>query len=212
MIAEAIRLAVPNAQSVAVDLVTIRWTDPVRELRYIYLTPRLAQHALIDFDSGVEPRPFDVKLAGAAQVVRAMWHRRGSAAKSTLLAEWEPKRQAIKTAVKAQRRARNLSYTEIAAEIGVPPASLTSYLNPHRAVAGKPTIAKLEAWTAKVTGKEPKPTPRKPSSKSQAHKVTGPARFRTEGGGGVPEVIGGNPPAVGNLARSRAFGLRAMVR
>jgi hypothetical protein len=29
---------------------------------------------------------------------------------------------------------------------------------------------------------------------------------------GVPEVIGGNPPAVGNLARSRAFGLRAMVR
>jgi hypothetical protein len=212
MIADAIKEAIPNAQSVAVDLVTIRWTDPVRELRYIYLTPRRAQLALIDFDRGVVPKPFDVQLAGAAQVVRAMWHRRGSAVKNTRIAEWELKRQAIGEVVKTQRKTRGLSNSEIAAEIGVPPKSLHSYLSANGAVAGKPTIAKLETWTAKVAGKNPKPVPGKPASKSQAHKVTGPARFRTEGGGGVPEVIGGNPPPVGNLARSRAFGLRAMVR
>lgn len=54
MIAEAIKLAVPNATSVAVDLQTIRWTDRERNLRYIYLTPRIGQINLVKFDQGDE--------------------------------------------------------------------------------------------------------------------------------------------------------------
>lgn len=56
MIAEAIKDAVPGAKSVTVDLQTIRWSDPVRRLRYIYVTPMKCVKALIDFDHG---RPVD---------------------------------------------------------------------------------------------------------------------------------------------------------
>jgi hypothetical protein len=210
MIADAIKTAVPNAQSVSVDLSTIRWTDPVRELRYIYLTPRRAQIALIDFDAGRVPKPFDVQLAGAAQVVRAMWHRTGGQRHAP--AEWEQKRPMFKAAIAEQRKARGLSQPEIAAEIGIPPQSLTSYLTPTGAVAGKPTIAKLEAWLERMPAVKPEAASPQPKRKSRALEAAGPARFRTEGGGGVPQVIGGNPPPIGNLARNRAFGLRAMVR
>jgi hypothetical protein len=79
MVAEAVRLAVPDAKSIAVDLQTIRWTDEGRELRYIYLTPRVAQVALIDFDQGKTPEPFSFRLR-AAQVAR-MTHRHSSKAK-----------------------------------------------------------------------------------------------------------------------------------
>jgi Fe-S-cluster formation regulator IscX/YfhJ len=43
MIADAIKRQLPNARHVAVDLQTIRFT---------YLTPTLAQMALLDFDDG----------------------------------------------------------------------------------------------------------------------------------------------------------------
>lgn len=69
MIAEAVKQAVPNAQKVSVDLQTIRFTDPEKRLRYIYLTPRQAQIALILFDQGKHNDPFTVFLRGA-QVVK----------------------------------------------------------------------------------------------------------------------------------------------
>jgi hypothetical protein len=62
MIAEAIKAAVPNARSISVDLQTVRFTDPERKLRFTYLTPRVAQVALINFDQGVAPRPFRFQL------------------------------------------------------------------------------------------------------------------------------------------------------
>jgi len=57
MWAEAVKLAAPWAQSVSVDLQTIRITDPVKRLRYIYLTPRKAQVSLIRFDQGLHTDP-----------------------------------------------------------------------------------------------------------------------------------------------------------
>jgi hypothetical protein len=65
MIAEAIKAAVPGSRRVTVDLQTIRFNDPKRSLRYVYLTPRPAQEALIQFDQGVLPRPFNFTLRGA---------------------------------------------------------------------------------------------------------------------------------------------------
>jgi hypothetical protein len=67
MIAQAIKSAIPGVTGVAVDLQTIRFSDPSRRIRYIYLTPRNAQQALVDWDMGVKPEPFVVKLQ-AAQV------------------------------------------------------------------------------------------------------------------------------------------------
>ncbi len=68
MIADALKAAMPEAQSVSVDLATIRFTDPKRGRRYIYLTPIPAQVALLDFDKGDKPEPFTVKCH-AAQIV-----------------------------------------------------------------------------------------------------------------------------------------------
>lgn len=69
MIAEAIAAAHPTATYIAVDLATIRFTDEAAGFRYIYLTPRPAQGALLDFDQGAKPEPFTIH-ARAAQVVR----------------------------------------------------------------------------------------------------------------------------------------------
>lgn len=65
MIAMAIRDVMPQMSSIAVDLQTIRFTDRGQGYRYSYLTPRIAQRALIDFDQGVMPEPFSFRLMGA---------------------------------------------------------------------------------------------------------------------------------------------------
>jgi hypothetical protein len=68
MIAEALKLSVKSAGkpitegTVSVDLQTIRYTDPERGLRYTYLTPRIAQVALVNFDQGRPVEPF-IRLA-----------------------------------------------------------------------------------------------------------------------------------------------------
>ena len=69
MIAEAIKEAVPNAQNISVDLQTCRYSDPVRRVRLVYLTPRAAQVALVMFDLGKHGDPFTMVLRNA-QVVK----------------------------------------------------------------------------------------------------------------------------------------------
>lgn len=64
-IAESIKEAVPVATHVAVDLATIRFTDPSRGLRYVYLTPYSAQLALLEFDEGTPTAPFSFILKNA---------------------------------------------------------------------------------------------------------------------------------------------------
>ena len=70
MIADALKALVPGASKVAVDLQTIRFSDLKKGLRYTYLTPRVAQVALIKFDQGLKPEPFAFRLRGG-QVTRA---------------------------------------------------------------------------------------------------------------------------------------------
>jgi hypothetical protein len=65
MIAEAIAAAVPHARYISVDLATIRFTDLLAGVRYVYLTPRTAQIALLAFDQGEKPEPFSFRLEGA---------------------------------------------------------------------------------------------------------------------------------------------------
>lgn len=64
MIAEATRAAFPDAKAVSVDLQTVRFTDPRRGLRYTYLTPRPAIVALVKWDQGDMPEPFNFTLRG----------------------------------------------------------------------------------------------------------------------------------------------------
>jgi len=71
MIAEAIKTQIPNASNVIVDIATIRFSDQKKGLRYIYLTPPIAQKALVDFDDGISITPFAfrVKTAQVTSIV-----------------------------------------------------------------------------------------------------------------------------------------------
>jgi hypothetical protein len=71
MIADAIKIAVPRAKAVNVDLASIRWTDPVENKRFLYLTPPSVQFALLQFDNGVKPKPFRFVLRAPAQITNA---------------------------------------------------------------------------------------------------------------------------------------------
>lgn len=72
MLAEAVRAALPGARFVGIDMQTMRFTDPIRPLRYVYLTPRVAQEALIAFDAGDELIPaFKCELRGGQVLATA---------------------------------------------------------------------------------------------------------------------------------------------
>lgn len=65
MIAEAIKEAFPQYAHVSVDLQTVRFSDPEKGVRYIYLTPRICQIALVLFDRGKKNKEFKFRLRGA---------------------------------------------------------------------------------------------------------------------------------------------------
>jgi hypothetical protein len=71
MVADAVKSALPHVKAVSVDLATIRFTDPVKRQRYIYLTPIRVQKALIEFDQGVHFGEFTFRLVKAVQVVES---------------------------------------------------------------------------------------------------------------------------------------------
>lgn len=70
MIADAVKNVRSDVSGIAVDLATIRFTDRKKGARFIYLTPRIAQAALVNFDQGNPPEPFSFVLRGG-QVTRS---------------------------------------------------------------------------------------------------------------------------------------------
>jgi hypothetical protein len=71
MIADAISARIPGVRNISVDMMTIRWSDPSTGWRYIYLTPKPAQYALIDYDMGepIEPFSFQVRSGHATPMI-----------------------------------------------------------------------------------------------------------------------------------------------
>lgn len=64
MLAEAVRRTYPGATSISVDLQTIRFSDSKKGYRFVYLTPRKCQVALVMFDRGLHSEPFRFVLKG----------------------------------------------------------------------------------------------------------------------------------------------------
>lgn len=62
MIADAIKHALPAAQYIQADVQSIRFSDPSTGQRYTYLTPPVAQSALLQFDAGIRVQPFAFTL------------------------------------------------------------------------------------------------------------------------------------------------------
>jgi hypothetical protein len=70
IIAEAIRAARPDVRNVAMDLGTIRWTDPKTSRRITFDTPAVLRDALLGLTHGIAPEPFRFILGRAARVTR----------------------------------------------------------------------------------------------------------------------------------------------
>jgi hypothetical protein len=105
MIAEAVKAAFPDAAYVSVDLQTIRFSDPGKHRRYTYLTPRVAQIALVDFDQGITPEPFSFTLR-RGQVTMA-GAREGRVRRELSEAERQQRKDAAsKTAIGAAKSAK----------------------------------------------------------------------------------------------------------
>lgn len=77
MFAEAVKNAYPEASHVSVDLQTIRFTDLKKGFRYTYLTPRVAQVAIVKFDQGSLPEPFSCRLRNGQVTRSGNKHRSG---------------------------------------------------------------------------------------------------------------------------------------
>ena len=121
MLAEAVRAAYPGAVRVSADLQTIRFTDPARGRRYVYLTPRVAQVALINFDQGNLPAAFKFRLRGAQVTMSGMTARREHRAAAPRKPETE--RQRAQRAA-ALGRARLATVTPSARASGEVPARI----------------------------------------------------------------------------------------
>lgn len=70
MVAEALKESHPHLQYISVDIQPIRATDIEKMERYVWLTPRQIQLAIINFDQGKKPEPCSVRL-NAGQTTRA---------------------------------------------------------------------------------------------------------------------------------------------
>ena len=70
VIAEAVRVARPDVRNIAMDLGTIRWTDPKTSRRITFETPAVLREALLGLTHGIAPEPFRFILGRAARVTR----------------------------------------------------------------------------------------------------------------------------------------------
>ena len=70
VVAEAIRAARPDVRNVAVDLGSIRWTDPKTGRRVTFRTPDSVRYALTAAAHGGRLEPFRFILGRAARVIR----------------------------------------------------------------------------------------------------------------------------------------------
>jgi hypothetical protein len=70
IIAAAVRAVRPEVRNIAVDLGTIRWTDPKTGRRVTFATPVVVRAALLAFADGAVPAPFRFILGRATRAAR----------------------------------------------------------------------------------------------------------------------------------------------
>lgn len=105
MIAEAVKQAFPKATRVSVDLQTIRFSYSDKGERYVYLTPRSAQVALVRFDQELHTAPFTFRLRGGS--VTSMTRRAAAPSTKRAQAKAKAERAAKKGAQKVKVTSTN---------------------------------------------------------------------------------------------------------
>lgn len=111
MIADAIKDARPKAQFIMVDLQSIRFSDPTKGVRYTYLTPAIAQSAILKFDRGDQVKPFSFSLTEPARARKMQTDNADTPKRKAILKKADKKYRANKKKADysylAANRARN---------------------------------------------------------------------------------------------------------
>jgi hypothetical protein len=108
MIAQALLREIPDAKYISVDVATVRYSDLKTGRRHVYLTPPIAQRALLQFDKGKPVDSFRFTLANGFDTT--MRTRRTDGRKVERTAEWlerkkkQPKRYAAKKFMPSRER------------------------------------------------------------------------------------------------------------
>jgi hypothetical protein len=197
--AEAIKEQVPEARFIAVDLQTIRWSDPKRGLRYVFLTPHAIQSdVIVPFDQGERQncKPVTVRMKPAFVTKCGRKSQRHTPDPEQL------KQLGLKVAdVQAHiptSKSPNVGL-ESAPPAPDPEQQLAAMWKPERDPwAGRDRPA-AEADEADPI--EPAPKPKRVAR----------AKVSAAPKGSIPTTLGGKLPPVSVLAR-REFGLRALRR
>jgi hypothetical protein len=75
--AMALKEAIPHARFISIDIQSCRWTDPIKGVRYVALTPHAVRDLILAFDQGEREKlcPCTVRLKPSF-VTRTGVHRR----------------------------------------------------------------------------------------------------------------------------------------
>lgn len=194
MTALAIAAAIPDARRIAVDLQTIRFSR--KGLRYVFLTPHIAQDNIIFFDQGERSRiaPFELRMR-PAYIARAGKKRRECPSNAEL-------------------RGTGLTVNPVQLHIGDDSAA------PNRSIS-KEQLRK-EAW--RDTGHPPQRFTATGERNLDPERIDGlyvpppkrrtrvaRAKVSTAAKGSIPTTLGGRLPPASILSR-REFGLRTLRR
>jgi hypothetical protein len=196
-IAMAIAEAVPHARFIAVDLQTIRWTDPTKGVRYCFLTPAVAQHqVIIPFDQGKRDECVETTFRMKPAFVTRSGRRRNHTPEPDQLkgtglrvAEEQPHIPSVSSEPAQPDELGNFPKSPVEA----PESRLADVM-----AQDAPIIERRESALAKA---EIKRAPRVARAKISA----------TKPDGSIPVTLGGKLPPHSVLAR-REFGLRALKR
>lgn len=60
VVSQGVAQSIPDATRIESDIQTIRFTK--NDKRYVFLTPRTVQQYIVDFDAGLEIKPFEFSL------------------------------------------------------------------------------------------------------------------------------------------------------
>lgn len=170
LIADAIKTQYPQFTNVAVDMATIRFSEPKNRMRYTYLTSPIAQHVLLSFDQGW-PNPTDTVIVKEAVKVEPMKTSDGEkATKAVKTAE----RKAVREAQKAieEKMVNNQNRLEAYAVEMIAQARLAEELaseeNAPSSIAEAPaSVETATSETEQETRAETEPSPVEPPTHSE---------------------------------------------
>jgi hypothetical protein len=200
--AEAIKEQVPEARFISVDLQTVRWTDAIKKVRFVFLTPHAIQSGVIvPFDQGEREKCRPVTVTMRPCTVIKSGKKRTHTPDADQLKGLNLRVAADQPHIDAKRSHHAVKTEPPSPACGRPESRFAEATPAERELLDhwKPTDHERDPWAHDG----PIAPPRKPR---QAR-----AKVSAATKGAIPVTLGGRLPPVSVLSR-REFGIRCLKR